>query len=68
MSDWTPEEIRDAHILVLKGQSRPSSQHESVRYVGAARVDDVLNIGLQTEPRGKLDLICCLQYDFIART
>jgi hypothetical protein len=50
-----------------EGNSRPGSQHESVRDVGAGRVDDVLKIGLETEPGGKLDLICCLQTDFVAR-
>ena len=44
-----------------------SSQNESIRNMGAGRVDDVLKIGLDTKPRGELDLICRFQYDFVTR-
>ena len=43
------------------------SENESVRDVGARWVQHILEIRLETEPRGELDLICYLNCDLVAR-
>jgi len=60
----TCELVRSA---LSEGDCRANSENESVRNIGAGRAEHILEIRLETEPSVEVDLICCLEYNFVAR-
>ncbi len=62
-----PEKARRQGVVVSEGERRANSENESVRNIGAGRVEHVLEIRLETDPLVEVDLICCLEYNFVTR-